>query len=94
MGPVLDEENSLLASGLVLVQAFYTAAELKDVEKMIEIADRWMILSKMLGGEQLEEEEEFPSVKTTTIGFTALTDFMENNNDNSPEGDDQSPSGT
>lgn len=90
LGPVLDEENALLASGLVLVQAFYSALENNDIEKMIDISDRWMILSKMLGGETVEEEE-IVSPKST-IGFIIEEEKMEINNDDSPEGPNQSKS--
>lgn len=90
LGPILDEENALLASGLVLVQAFYTAIENNDVEKMIDISDRWMVLSKMLSGEQVEESEIVS--QKSTIGFTVEQDLTEIINEQPSERDDEGKS--
>lgn len=87
IGEVLDEEGALLACGLVLTEAFDYAKEIQDIEKMIDIADRWMILSKMLGGEELEELE-FSS--KMPIGFIAMdSEDREGFEDDSPERDDK-----
>lgn len=89
IGEVLEEESALLACGLVLTEAFDQARKSGDIKKMIDISDRWMILSKMLSGdtEALEDAFTFKS----PIGFAPLeVESKEEFYEFTPDGPDES----
>jgi hypothetical protein len=89
---VLDEEGALLASGLILAEAFDKASKSGDVAVMIDISDRWMLLSKMLSGEVTEDDDSAVSFKGP-LGFLASLEIEEEVNDDTPEGPNEGPSG-
>lgn len=89
---VLDEEGALLASGLILTEAFNKASKSGDTAAMIEISDRWMLLSKMLSGDSTEDEDGAISFKGP-LGFLASLETEEDVDDDTPEGPDKGPSG-
>ena len=91
IGEVLEEESALLACGLVLTEAFDQARKSGDIEKMIDISDRWMVLSKMLSGD-IEDLEDALTFKAP-IGFTPLEiESKEEFDEFSPDGPDESQS--
>lgn len=68
-GEILNEEGALLSCGLVLVEAFEQASQRGDTAAMIDIADRWLLLSKMLSGENIEQDEDAAFVFKAPLGF-------------------------
>lgn len=93
LGEVLDEETALLGAGLILVEAFHLAQQKGDVKNLLDIVDRWMVLSKMLSSG--EEDEEL--IDKLPLGFTFVEEKVEIGqetvDDNSPEQPNESKSG-
>lgn len=89
---ILDEEGALLACGLVLAEAFEKASKAGDIAVMIDISDRWMVLSKMLSGETPEEDDGAISFKSP-IGFLSALEMEEEVDDDTPERPNKGESG-
>jgi hypothetical protein len=93
LGEVLDEETALLGAGLILVEAFHAAQQKGNIKELLDIADRWMILSKMLSA----NPEEAEVVNKYPLGFTfveeeSLDIEQEVYDDDKPEGPNKSKS--
>lgn len=90
---VLDEEGALLACGLVLTEAFEKATFSNDLTTMIDIADRWLVLSKMLSGQEDNDNDDSGFVFKGPLGFLSELQPEEEKNDDAPEQPDKGPSG-
>ena len=86
---VLDEEGALLACSLVLTEAFEKATLSNDLTIMIDIADRWLLLSKMLSGNEEDAEDDSVPVFKGPLGFISELQPEEGKNDDAPEQPDK-----
>jgi len=84
IGPIVSEESAILAAAQVLMAAFDVALQKHDESTMIDIADRWIAISQVLGQNTDDQDEEDGLEFKMPVGFLSPSE-EEDRLENEPE---------